>query len=168
MDLVVILDLSRSQLIALVLHTFLRRLFHAYGLIILRLESLILGIQVIVIPLDDVIVTRYSSLASLLTLNLDFHRVIVGAQLKARGLLLLTRIYQISFSVLVQEVGMASRIAFFESYRQWLILLIVVHRVATVELFKLLYFFTLAFEYSLHFLLSACWAFVADSLIFGC
>jgi hypothetical protein len=146
LDLVVILDLSRSQLIALVLHTFLRRLFHAYGLIILRLESLILGIQVIVIPLDDVI----------------------GAQLKARGLLLLTRIYQISFSVLVQEVGMASRIAFFESYCQWLILLIVVHRVATVELFKLLYFFTLAFEYSLHFLLSACWAFVADSLIFGC
>jgi hypothetical protein len=102
LDLVVILDLCRSELIALVLHTFLRRLLHAYGLIILRLKSLILGIQVIMIPLDDVIVTGYSGLASLLILNLYFHHVILSAQLKARRLLLLRRADQIPFSVLIQ------------------------------------------------------------------
>ena len=168
LDLVIILDLRWSNLITLVLHTFLSSLFHAYGLIILHLQSFILRIQIIMIPLSHIVNTRYSSLASLLVFNLFYFHHVIIIQLKALRLLLIS-VDQVPFTKLIQKISVATGTTLFESYNQRFFLLVFVNWIAAVELFKLLNFFILHFEYFLHFLLRARWAFVAatDVLVFG-
>ena len=96
------------------------------------------------IPVNNIIVTGNTSLTSLLVLFLFYFEHIIIIQLEALWLLLIV-VDQVPFSKFVQKIVVAARTVFVKGDHQSIFLLIVVYRIAAVELFKLLYFFTLTF-----------------------
>jgi len=95
------------------------------------------------IPINNIIVTGYTSIASLILILYLIDNIIIIIQLKAL-LLLLISVNQVPFSKFIQKISM-SRISFVKSNEQGFFLLIVVYWITAVELFKLLNFFTVTF-----------------------
>lgn len=77
------------------------------------------------IPINNIIVTGYTSIASLILILYLIDNIIIIIQLKAL-LLLLISVNQVPFSKFIQKISM-SRISFVKSNEQGFFLLIVVY-----------------------------------------